>query len=432
MLNLLLRHNLNESSTYPIIYSNIMSDANFRDGEALPRGRVNEVCQEWMVREDGALAYRLQNEEITEHLSGNKFRNALVREDFPRAKSEQLREQRLAEQTAMIYQRMLAEQEEQDSIVAKQLAEQLEREERQKRRMLEKKDQDIVKQMLQRERVNVERQHILASQRPPPVTSYDHNLPPHPPRQPDLFNYKSNMPRRQGKPMQLPPTYPPEVSDLYTEPYRNSNILTEQMNKIEISEFPEPLDELTEKQLQEERDAELARQLQEQEGSLEDTLLHRDRMLAIEAQDKELAKMLQERERHKARRAREKAKQKALAKKQQMESQHNPSTQLMPDDSYSYPADMIPPRASIPRNHTSDTYALPGQNEDDINYSLPADVLPSHSLIENPKSNHAQQKIYDQRYALGDRIVNSTDTNIRPSIESDNVPAVRPNQLDLK
>src|SRR5699024_5469330 len=100
----------------------------------LPKGRVNEVCQEWMVREDGALAYRLQSQEFSEHLSGNKYRNALVREDFPRAKDEQLREQHLAEQTAMIYQRMLAEQEEQDKLVAKQLAEQMAREERQKRR----------------------------------------------------------------------------------------------------------------------------------------------------------------------------------------------------------------------------------------------------------------------------------------------------------
>lgn len=93
-----------------------MSEARYRDGD-LPKGRVTEVCQEWMVREDGALAYRLQSEEINDHLSGNKFRNAVVREDFPRAKSEQIREQKLAEQTALIYQRMLQEQEEQDNQV---------------------------------------------------------------------------------------------------------------------------------------------------------------------------------------------------------------------------------------------------------------------------------------------------------------------------
>lgn len=40
---------------------------------------------------------------------------------------------------------------------------------------------------------------------------------------------------------------------------------------------------------------ELARQLQEEEGNSEESQVIRDRMLAIEAQDKELAKLLQER-----------------------------------------------------------------------------------------------------------------------------------------
>ncbi|KAG8259090.1 ubiquitin protein ligase binding [Homalodisca vitripennis] len=65
---------------------------------------------------------------------------------------------------------------------------------------------------------------------------------------------------------------------------------------------------------------ELARLLQQQEERLsgqELDQLDRDRLMAIEAQDKELAKLLQERERAKARRARERAKQKALLRKQQ-------------------------------------------------------------------------------------------------------------------
>ena len=411
-----------------------MSEANVRDDDALPKGRVTEVCQEWMVREDGALAYRLQNQEITDHLSGNRFRNAVVREDFPRAKSEQLREQRLAEQTALIYQRMLAEQEEQDNKVARQLAEQLEREERNKRRLLEIHDQDVARQLLHRERVNVERQQMLSCQRPPPPRNYEQNISPH---RPDSYNYQANLPRRQAKPMPLPQTFQNEVSDLYTEPYRSPEVLAKQLDRIDIAEVGLPLDEVAEKQLQEERDAALARQLQEQEGSLEDSLLNRDRMLAIEAQDKELAKMLQERERSKARRARERAKQKALAKKQQLESQQGTTNQIMPDDSYSYPADLIPPRASIPRNHASDTYALPNQNEDDINYSLPADVIPSHSLLDNNmKSNYSPQKSYEQRYALNEKVLNSADSSVRPSFDTDrskeNTPAVRPTQLDLK
>lgn len=84
------------------------------------------VCREWLVHEDGALAYRLQDEEskkiiifvlifnfffflmsiinkknlsiliwwyiffsVKEHYTHNKVRNAQVREDLPKAKVEQ-------------------------------------------------------------------------------------------------------------------------------------------------------------------------------------------------------------------------------------------------------------------------------------------------------------------------------------------------------
>lgn len=99
--------------------------------DTLPKaGRVNEVCREWLVHEDGALAYRLQDEEIREHYTGNKIRNAQVREDLPRAKVEQELEE-------LKYQSYIQQQEERDALVAKQIALSLEREERQKERELQ-------------------------------------------------------------------------------------------------------------------------------------------------------------------------------------------------------------------------------------------------------------------------------------------------------
>ncbi|XP_046419738.1 coiled-coil domain-containing protein 50 [Neodiprion fabricii] len=99
--------------------------------DTLPKaGRVNEVCREWLVHEDGALAYRLQDEEIKEHYTGNKVRNAQVREDLPKAKVEQ-------ELEALRYQCIIQQQEEKDALVAKQIALNLEREERKKERMLQ-------------------------------------------------------------------------------------------------------------------------------------------------------------------------------------------------------------------------------------------------------------------------------------------------------
>ena len=41
---------------------------------------------------DGALAQRLQSEEIKTHLHGNRQRNHQIREDVPRARQEQVSE----------------------------------------------------------------------------------------------------------------------------------------------------------------------------------------------------------------------------------------------------------------------------------------------------------------------------------------------------
>uniref|UniRef100_A0A1I8PUN0 Coiled-coil domain-containing protein n=1 Tax=Stomoxys calcitrans TaxID=35570 RepID=A0A1I8PUN0_STOCA len=96
--------------------------------ETLPKsGHVNEVCKEWLVREDGALAYKLQSQEITDFYKGNRTRNAVVREDFPTALQEQLKEKETAEKQAEAYRRRLKEQEEYDKRVAKEITDKLER-----------------------------------------------------------------------------------------------------------------------------------------------------------------------------------------------------------------------------------------------------------------------------------------------------------------
>lgn len=97
--------------------------------ETLPKsGHVNEVCKEWLVREDGALAYHLQNQEINEFYNGNKFRNAVVRQDFPTALHEQIKEKEDAERKAVLYHRMMMEQEQGDAELAKKISERLEKE----------------------------------------------------------------------------------------------------------------------------------------------------------------------------------------------------------------------------------------------------------------------------------------------------------------
>ncbi|XP_043500468.1 coiled-coil domain-containing protein 50 [Polistes fuscatus] len=211
--------------------------------DTLPKaGRVNEVCREWLVHEDGALAYRLQDEEIKEHYTGNKVRNAQVREDLPRARVEQ-------ELEAMRYQSYIQQQEERDAVVARQIALSLEREEH----LREREEHQREREEHQRER---ELQEKMRSQ------------------------------------LRL-----------------NDEALS---MKLEI-----------ERRIQEEKDEELARKLQEEEeGAVDDhdspvnEQLLLDQKIAMEAQDAELARMLQEKERAKARKARERARQKKLEKQQ--------------------------------------------------------------------------------------------------------------------
>ncbi|KAG7212102.1 hypothetical protein KM043_012452 [Ampulex compressa] len=213
--------------------------------DTLPKaGRVNEVCREWLVHEDGALAYRLQDEEIKEHYTGNKVRNAQVREDLPRARVEQ-------ELEALRYQSYVQQQEERDALVARQVALSLEREERHKERELQ-------------------------------------------------------------------------------EQMRIQLRLDDEAAQLEI-----------EKRIQEEKDEELARKLQQQEeenaidnpvAPVDDQLVL-DQKIAMEAQDAELARMLQDKERAKARKARERAKQKKLERQhlRQLEEQNQSEKPQRPD-----------------------------------------------------------------------------------------------------
>lgn len=118
------------------------------------------------------------------------------------------------------------------------------------------------------------------------------------------------------------------------------------LNPEELGLSPSELEEIKTRMEQEERDAQLARQLSH-EVQGHDALLE-DMRCAVEAQDSELARLLQEREYKKLQRAKEKARQKAMLKKQQRLA----AQQLQADgevsqqqatlcDAYCNPRDMI-------------------------------------------------------------------------------------------
>ncbi|XP_032592346.2 mediator of RNA polymerase II transcription subunit 15 isoform X3 [Drosophila grimshawi] len=138
--------------------------------ESLPRsGHVNEVCKEWLVREDGALAYKLQSQEINDFYKGNRYRNAVVREDFPTALHEQIKETEQAQRQVEAYRRRLTEQEEHDKRVAKEIADKLERD-------LQEQQQE---ELQQSELIAQKMQEIYVNLPPvPPPTTRDKSRPP--------------------------------------------------------------------------------------------------------------------------------------------------------------------------------------------------------------------------------------------------------------
>ncbi|KPU73074.1 uncharacterized protein Dana_GF14843, isoform G [Drosophila ananassae] len=331
--------------------------------ESLPRsGHVNEVCKEWLVREDGALAYKLQSQEINDFYKGNRYRNAVVREDFPTALHEQIKEKEQAQRRVDAYRRRLTEQEEHDKRVAKEIADKLERD-------LQEQQQ---KELQQSELIAKQMQEIYVNLPPvPPPATRDKSRPPPRPAKASIHQQQqqyqtqqqqqthltlnglnpepstSQQARYQQQQQQHPHFSETDNYKLSPEKYDQlvgnfglgasakaaERHMQQHADDIELYVDPcdyaslreiglplEEIQEMSKKLKQEQKDELLARRLQAIESKDCVRQEHRDRMLAIEAQDKELAKMLQEREKAKAKRAKEKAR---LRKSQQKEAAAN-------------------------------------------------------------------------------------------------------------
>lgn len=84
-------------------------------------GRVSQLRENWRIFEDGALAERLQSEEIAAHLGGNRRRNHQIRDDFPKALEEQTKEQNEATRKKEEHRHRLKQLEDKDAQVAQKL-----------------------------------------------------------------------------------------------------------------------------------------------------------------------------------------------------------------------------------------------------------------------------------------------------------------------
>ncbi|XP_017834882.2 putative mediator of RNA polymerase II transcription subunit 26 isoform X3 [Drosophila busckii] len=419
--------------------------------ESLPRsGHVNEVCKEWLVREDGALAYKLQSQEINDFYKGNRYRNATVREDFPTALHEQIKEKEQAQRQVEAYRRRLTEQEEHDKRIAKEIAEKLERD-LQEQQQKELQQSELIAQKMQEIYVNL-------PPVPPPATRDKSRPPPRPAKasirqqqqqqlqqQQQQTNDKlepstSQQARYHSQQLQLQQQHfsqtdnyvglslIPNIVDMPATataaaaaaaaitPSRQT-LAHKQLMKLspekydqmvgnlalgnkskaaerhmqqhaddielyvdpcdyaslrEIGLPPEELHEISQKLKQEQRDELLARRLQAIESKDSVRQEQHDRMLAIEAQDKELAKMLQEREKAKAKRAKEKAR---LRKSQQKDNS------LLCGSNGAH----CGPLLSLPQDCMSSSQQVAPAHDIDVEaYSNPIDVLNSSREQRQP------------------------------------------------
>ncbi|XP_049736287.1 coiled-coil domain-containing protein 50 isoform X2 [Elephas maximus indicus] len=107
---------------------------------------VKEVCRDFAVLEDHTLAHSLQEQEIEHHLASNVQRNRLVQHDLQVAK--QLQEEDLKAQAQL--QQRYKDLEQQDCEIAQEIQEKLAIE-AERRRIQEKKDEDIARILQEKE-----------------------------------------------------------------------------------------------------------------------------------------------------------------------------------------------------------------------------------------------------------------------------------------
>ncbi|EDW76612.2 uncharacterized protein Dwil_GK14570 [Drosophila willistoni] len=350
--------------------------------ESLPRsGHVNEVCKEWLVREDGALAYKLQSQEINDFYKGNRYRNAVVREDFPTALHEQIKEKEQAQRQVDDYRRRLTEQEEHDKRVAKEIADKLERD-LQEQQQRELDQSELIAKQMQEIYVNL-------PPVPPPATRDTTRPPPRPAKKlsPEKYDQlvgnfgiptgtgAANGSSSNSKAVERHMQQHADDIELYVDP----------CDYASLREIGLPMDEIKEmskKLKQEQKDELLARRLQAIESKDCVRQEHRDRMLAIEAQDKELAKMLQDREKAKAKRAKEKAR---LRKSQQKEAAAAANGGVNSNGLLCGTSSHCGPLLALPQDCMAMSQSTHSQADIDVEaYSNPIDVLNSSREQRQP------------------------------------------------
>ena len=143
--------------------------------KTMPRaGLVSQIRQNWSVFEDQALAQQIQQQEISQHLLGNRHRNQILREDIPQAKKEQSLEEIQASLEYNQYRQKLDEVAQRDAELAQQLTKKQEfRPGNDDAKYIAQRDEAFAKNLQRIEREYREKQ--TRHPRPPPIHSRQHS-----------------------------------------------------------------------------------------------------------------------------------------------------------------------------------------------------------------------------------------------------------------
>ncbi len=316
--------------------------------DAAAGGRVSRLRQNWAVHEDGALAQRLQSQEIEDHLGGNRRRNHQIRQDFPAAAAEQSIEEHHAEEIYRRHVRRQKEIEKRDAEVARRLAREQDMAEREHREYEAMRDEVFARRLQSLEQSRgrssggssvapPSQRSLGAVARPPrpepagtpplPVTA-DGDVPSSHTRETSFHDLRGGLRYNDEQylvKMAVPAVVKaePVYANNKPEHYAVSNVaggegngaaaatITSELGAAGLSQKDLVVSKRIEAQLeQEKRDQELARQLQEQLSYTEET--EADLKAAREARDLEIARKLHEKEKAKLKRAKERSRLKRL------------------------------------------------------------------------------------------------------------------------
>ncbi|GAV07780.1 hypothetical protein RvY_17582 [Ramazzottius varieornatus] len=228
-------------------------------------GLVRSVCRQWVVHEDEGLAHRLQKEEFQSHFGHNKKERTIVRGDIKEAKKVQTEEELEIERKHLEHLRQLQLLEERDRQIAQRLQQTLSEDVQPVGGdFYLQDDQALARKLQEEEEAAIRRLDSVPSTSRP--SGQSHRVAPQ-----TIYERLPN--RRTPR------------SDIDEDLMRGRNAPVDQQERRRV--------------LQEQKDEELARQLQAMEE--QESLASRDYKIAVESQDAEYARLIDEKERERLR-----------------------------------------------------------------------------------------------------------------------------------